>query len=80
MLISHELLPKYRYDQQFVFSDIIVSFIYRGAPGDRSLISGRDICTLDAYYFKIISGDTTKCIPYRRIRRITYRESTIWER
>ncbi|MGA2121131.1 MAG: DUF504 domain-containing protein [Methanoregula sp.] len=80
MLTSHKLLLKYWHDQRYTFSDIIVCYVNRGVPGDRSCVSGRDICNLDAYYFEIVSGDQTTCIPYHRISKITYKRDTIWER
>jgi len=80
MLTSHELLLKYRHDQRFVFSDITVWYVDRGALGDRSYVHGRDIRTLDACYFEITHEDITKYIPYHRIRKIAHREETIWER
>ena len=80
MLTSHQLLLKYWHDQRFVFSDIIVCYVDRGAPGDRSCIGGGGIRNLDAYYFEIVSDYGTKCIPYHRIRKISYNGDTIWER
>ena len=80
MLTSHTILLKYRHDQRYSFSDIIVCYLDRGAPGDRSCVSGRDIRTLDAYYFEHVLENAMKCIPYHRIRTITYRGETVWER
>ncbi len=80
MLTSHGLLLKYRHDARFSFGDIAVWYVDRGAPGDRSQVSGADIRALAAHYFEIASETGTKCIPYHRIRRIAYAEKTIWER
>lgn len=80
MLTSHKILLRYRHDQRCFFSEVIVCYLDRGAPGDRSCVSGRDIRTLDAYYFEVDSGNAMKCIPYHRIRTITYLGETIWER
>ena len=80
MLTSHELLLKFWHDSRYVFSEVSVEFVDRGAPGDRSTVSGVDIRVLESYYFKITSGESTKYIPYHRIRKIMYGASTIWER
>jgi uncharacterized protein (UPF0248 family) len=80
MLTSHALLLKFWHDSRYVFPAVGVEFIDRGAPGDRSAVSGRDIRVLDAYYFEIVSEQGVKYIPYHRIRRLTYNGKTIWER
>ena len=80
MLTSHELLLKFWHDSRYVFSEVSVEFVDRGAPGDRSTVSGVDIRVLESYYFKITSGESTKYIPFHRIRKIMYGTSTIWER
>jgi len=80
MLKSHALLLKYRHDARFSFGNITVWYVDRGAPGDRSQVSGADISDLSAHYFEVASDSGTKCIPYHRIRRIAYAGATIWER
>jgi uncharacterized protein (UPF0248 family) len=80
MLTSHELLLKFWHDSRYVFSEVRVEFVDRGAPGDRSTVSGREIRNLDAYYFEIISENGVKYIPYHRIRKLMYKDGTIWER
>jgi len=80
MLTSHELLLKFWHDPRYAFSEVSVEYVDRGAPGDRSTVSGMDIRVLDTYYFEIMSGMYTKYIPYHRIRKIMYGTSTIWER
>jgi hypothetical protein len=80
MLTSHGLLLKFWHDSRYVFPGVEVEFVDRGAPGDRSTVSGRDIRVLDAYYFEIVSEQGVKCIPYHRIRRLTYNGNIVWER
>jgi len=80
MLTSHQLLLKFWHDSRYNFSEVRVEYIDRGAPGDRSAISGMDIRVLDAYYFEIASEQGVKYIPYHRIRKIMYNGKTIWER
>jgi len=80
MLTSHELLLKFWHDSRYVFSEVLVEYIDRGAHGDRSTVGGRDIRNLGAYYFEIASDQGVKYIPYHRIRKLTYNGITIWER
>jgi uncharacterized protein len=80
MLTSHELLLKFWHNSRYVFSEVRVGYVDRGAPGDRSYVDGKDIWTLDAYYFEIASEVGVKYIPYHRIRKIMYNGKTVWER
>lgn len=79
-LTSHGLLLKFWHDARYVFSGVRVEYVDRGAPGDRSVVSGSDIRVLDAYYFEIASEQGVKFIPYHRIRKLTYNGVTVWER
>jgi len=80
MLTSHALLLKYRHDPRFSFTDVGIWYIDRGAPGDRSWAYGAGILALESQYFEMESGSGTKCIPYHRIRRITYAGAVAWEK
>jgi len=80
MLTSHELLLKYWHDARYEFSDVQVGYIDRGAPGDRSCASGREIRALEPYYFEIESESGSKFIPYHRIRKVMYGNEILWER
>ncbi|MCU0629371.1 MAG: DUF504 domain-containing protein [Methanoregulaceae archaeon] len=80
MLKSHELLLKIRFDPRYEFHKVQVWFVDRGAPGDRSLVAGDEIATLESYYLEIRSKSGMKCIPYHRIRKILYAGDVIWER
>ncbi len=80
MLTSHALLLKFWHDPRYVFSEVRVEYVDRGAPGDRSIVSGRDIRVLDAYYFEIAADQGAKYIPYHRIRKLMYKGAILWER
>jgi len=80
MLTSHAILLKYRHDPRFSFTDIGIWYIDRGAGGDRSWVFGPDIGALESHYFEVVSGSGIKCIPYHRIRKITYLGRTVWEK
>jgi len=80
MLTSHELLLKFWHDSRYVFSEVQVEYVDRGAPGDRSLVRGKDIVNLDIYYFEVASEHGLKYIPYHRLRKLVYFSNTIWER
>jgi uncharacterized protein (UPF0248 family) len=79
MRTSHALLLRLRHDPQFDFGRVSVEYLNRGAPGDRSSISGEEILKLEPGWMEVASPAGTTCIPYHRIRRILYEGDTIWE-
>jgi len=80
MLKSHELLLKVRFDPRYEFQKVLVWYVDRGAPGDRSQARGNAIVSLEPYYLEIQSERGIKRIPYHRIRKIIYAGDVIWER
>jgi len=77
---SHEILLRCYHDPAFVFADVTVCYIDRGAPGNESCVSGETILTLDSQYMEIGSGPELSPIPYHRITRILYQGRVLWER
>ncbi|MFA4824314.1 MAG: DUF504 domain-containing protein [Methanoregula sp.] len=71
MLTSHKLLQQYWYDNRYDPAKVQVWYIDRGAPSDRSTVSGPDI-SLEPYYMEIRTLDGVKPVPYHRILLITY--------
>jgi uncharacterized protein (UPF0248 family) len=71
MLTSHKLLQRYWHDDHYDTGNVLVWYIDRGAPGDRSSVSGPDI-SLEPYYMSIRTTDGEKPLPYHRILLITY--------
>ena len=80
MRTSHTLLLKYFYDSRYSFARVEVCYIDRGAPGDRSCVTGDQIVKLDAFYFERESPFGTTAIPYHRITRILYDGEPVWSR
>ncbi|GAB6286802.1 MAG: hypothetical protein STSR0009_30050 [Methanoregula sp.] len=71
MLTSHKLLQQYWHDDRYDIGNVQVWYINRGAPNDRSSVSGSDI-SLEPYYMSIRTIDGDKPVPYHRILLITY--------
>jgi uncharacterized protein (UPF0248 family) len=78
MLTSHTLLQQYWYDGRHEISNVRVWYTDRGAPCDRSSVSGADIL-LEPYYMTIRSGEGEKPEPYHRILLITYEGTVAFE-
>jgi uncharacterized protein (UPF0248 family) len=71
MLTSHKLLQQYWHDDRYDTGKVRVWYTDRGAPSDRSSVSGPDI-SLEPYYISIRTPDGEKPVPYHRILLITY--------
>ena len=71
MLTSHKLLQQFWHDDRYRRENVRVWYTDRGAPDDRSGVSGPDIC-LEPYYMGIRTPDGEKPVPYHRILLITY--------
>ena len=77
---SRELLLRLYHDPRCQFTDVVVLYIDRGAPGDRSQVDGAGIVTLGALFMEVTSPSGPTPIPYHRITRIKYKGETAWER
>jgi uncharacterized protein len=80
MRTSHVLLLRLYHDPQYDFGKVSVEYVNRGAPGDKSAVTGDCIINLEQGGMEIESEMKTKFIPYHRIRRIAYDGKTIWEK
>ena len=78
MLTSHNLLQQYWHDDRFDTGKVRVWYIDRGAPHDRSSVSGPDI-RLEPYYMDIRTSEGGKPVPYHRILLITYEGHVVFE-
>jgi uncharacterized protein (UPF0248 family) len=80
MRTSHVILLRLYHDPQYDFGKVNIDYINRGAPGDRSSISGDRIHSLESGGMEIESAIGTTFIPYHRILRILHEGNLIWER
>lgn len=80
MRTSHALLLRLIHDPQFDLTGVMVEYLDRGAPGDRSTFSGEDIIDVEQGIIEIMSDLNTKFIPIHRIRRISYQGEPLWEK
>jgi uncharacterized protein (UPF0248 family) len=80
MRTSRIQLLRLRHDPRFDFNLAEVEYVDRGAPGDRSQVSGDKIIKLEQGWMEIAAEGKVKFIPFHRIRRITYQGSVIWDK
>jgi hypothetical protein len=80
MRTSHALLLRLYHDPQYDFIKVSVDYINRGAPGDRSTVSGERIHRLGAGGIEIESAAGRTYIPYHRILLILYEGLPVWEK
>jgi hypothetical protein len=77
---SRELLLRLYHDPRYRFSEVVVCYIDRGAPGNESCVEGDRIRELDSQYMEIESAVGVSPIPYHRITRVLYGGKPVWER
>lgn len=80
MRTSHLLLLRLYHDPKYDFGKVSVDYINRGAPGDRSTVSGERILRLEAGGMEIESASGKTYIPYHRILLILYEGHPLWEK
>ncbi len=79
MRTSHALLLRLYHDPRYVFSEVTVCYLDRGAPTDRTCVTGDRIVHLDAYYMEVTSRSGRTAMPNHWIRTIGYQDSILWE-
>ena len=77
---SRELLLRFYHDPHCRFSEVVVCYIDRGAPGDESCVEGDRIRGLDSQYMEIMGAVGVTPVPYHRITRVIYEGKPVWER
>jgi uncharacterized protein len=77
---SHAHLLRLYHDPKYVFCNVSIDYINRGAKNDISTVFGKEIRSLLSGWMEIESAAGTTCIPYHRILRILYEGQIIWER
>lgn len=70
------LLNKLKWGNEINFDEVEIWYIDRGAPGDKSVITGGDIEKIGRSFVHTKG----KAIPFHRIIKITYRDRILFDR
>jgi len=70
------VLNKLKWCEGFVFDDVEIWYVHRGAIGDKMTISGCDIVDLQRSFMKTVSA----MVPYHRVFKIVYQGDVVFER
>jgi len=76
MQTAREKLNELKWRPGKGLDSVEISYVHRGAPGDRKVITGNEITELSQLFFH--TEDAT--IPYHRIRTIKDENGIVWER
>jgi hypothetical protein len=79
MRTTHRLLLQLTHDPRYDIARAEITSTDRGAPGDQTTVRGERILHLDTLYIVLSSPEGETCIPYHRIRRISYDGTVLWE-
>jgi uncharacterized protein (UPF0248 family) len=80
MRTSHTLLLRLLHDPAYDFHEVEVTYLDRGAPGDRSAVRGSEIKAIEGGHFIVCTGGKETFIPVHRILEIRYQGRRLWER
>ncbi len=69
------ILNRLKWTEGEDISEAKITYLHRGAPGDRMSIKGSEIVELERSFF--VTADAK--IPYHRIRRIEYRGRVLFD-
>ena len=75
MAYPREVLNELKWSKDKGLEDAVVTYLHRGAPGDRVAIKGSEIVELERSFF--VTADSK--IPYHRIRRIEHQGKVLYE-
>ena len=64
------VLNKLKWCEDFIFDDVEIWYVHRGAPDDTKIISGCDVTDLQRSFMGAVSA----MIPYHRVFKIVYFE------
>jgi uncharacterized protein (UPF0248 family) len=80
MRTTHRLLLQLAHDPRYDIRKAVITYTDRGAPGDLSTTGGDRILRLDPLYIVLLTSEGETCIPYHRVRGITYNGAVLWEK
>lgn len=70
------LLNCVKWDARYDFSNIMIFYFHRGAPGDMQSFMGKDIRELGKSFMETSRG----MIPYHRVLKIVYKEKVLFQK
>lgn len=76
MTNPREILNKLKWKKDYIFNQVEIWYVHRGAPNDTKIIYGKDIIKLDRSFMET----TSAVIPYHRIFKIIYEKKIIFKR
>ena len=65
------------HDPAYVFADVRICYVNRGAPGDMTCVGGNSITRLGAGFIGIESVQGIVEIPYHRLISVEYRGEVV---
>jgi uncharacterized protein (UPF0248 family) len=76
----YETLNKLKWTGKLNKSKVVI--LHRGAPGDKKIISGKDITEVHKHYFlyKTAADSEETLIPMHRVLEIEFDGKTIWKK
>ena len=75
-----EVLNELKWHPKKSLNSVVITFIHRGAEGDRKTILGREILSIGNSFFSYTSENRETYIPYHRIVEIRNDNVVLWSK
>ncbi len=73
---SRDILNELKWRKKFVFNDVRIYYIHRGAPKNTKIITGNEIISIGKTFLQTIKA----LIPHHRIFKIIYKKKLLFDR
>ncbi len=80
MIMARKKLLELKWHPQKTLEGIELSYLHRGAPGDKITINSEEIVGLEKSFFVLMRRGDEVRIPYHRILELTKEDEVIWKK
>ena len=78
--MARRVLNELKWHPKKEFRNVKVTYIHRGAPGNRRTINSKDIVALERSFILISTEKGYTRIPYHRVTEIKQGNTVLWRR
>jgi uncharacterized protein len=71
-----DILNELKWRKKYVFDDVQIYYIHRGAPNNTKMITGSEIISIGKTFLQTVEA----LIPHHRIFRIIYQKKLLFDR
>jgi len=80
VIMARKKLLELKWHPKKTLEGIKLSYLHRGAPGDKITINSEEIVDLEKSFFVLMRRGEETRIPYHRILELTKEDEVIWKK